>query len=61
MTREAEDGVKWPQAKEHLNDPELGGARKGSPWGLSEGAGTCHTWILDFWLPEQSEDKYLSL
>lgn len=41
MTREAENAVKWPQAKEHLEPPEAGrGTGRFSPTAV-RGPGVC--------------------
>ena len=46
---EAEIGVMWPQAKEHLEPPEVGRGRERSSSRASRGSTAANTLISDFW------------
>ena len=57
---EAEKGVMWSQAMEHLGPPEAGSSKEGLSPRASEGsAGLLTLWVLNFWPPELSENKFL--
>ena len=54
-----ENGVRWPQVKEHWGPPELQATGKGPPLSLHRECGPVNTLTLDVWSPELSENKSL--
>lgn len=45
-------GMRWPQAREHLEPPEAGGDREDPPFEPLEGAYPCGTSTSDSWPPD---------